>query len=144
MTPQTLFKICNTIAPLGWLLLLVAPRWSWTRKIVVSGILPLMLGLVYLTVILLYFGQAEGNFNSLEGVMKLFDDPFVVVAGWVHYLAFDLFIGSWELTNGQKLGIHHLLLVPCLIFTFLFGPIGLLMYFTIRAIKTKQMIHENF
>ena len=144
MNPATIFKICNSIAPVGWLLLLLTPRWRWTRIIILSGILPLLFALVYLPIIVLYFGNTEGNFNSLQGVMKLFDDPFAVVAGWVHYLAFDLFVGSWELSNGQKMGIHHMLLVPCLILTFLFGPIGLLLYFIIRAIKTKTVIHANF
>ena len=144
MKPETIFQICNSITPIGWVLLLVAPRWRWTKQIILSALLPLLLGLVYLTLIVVYFGEAEGNFNSLEGVMKLFDSPFTVVAGWVHYLAFDLFIGTWEVTNGQKLGIPHLLLVPCLILTFLFGPIGLLLYFVIRAIRTKQLLHENF
>jgi len=144
MKPETIFQICNSVTPVGWVLLLVAPRWRWTKQIILSALLPLLLGLVYLTLIVLYFGEAEGNFNSLEGVMKLFDSPFTVVAGWVHYLAFDLFIGTWEVTNGQKLGIPHMLLIPCLVITFLFGPIGLLLYFTIRAIRTKQLLHENF
>jgi len=129
---------------LGWLLLLFAPRWRWTKQIVLSGLLPLLLGLVYLALIAFYFGEAEGNFSSLDGVMKLFDSPFTVVAGWIHYLAFDLFIGTWEVTNSQKLGIPHLLVIPCLVLTFLFGPIGLLLYFAVRGIRTKQFLHENF
>jgi hypothetical protein len=144
MKPETIFQICNSVTPVGWLLLLVAPRWRWTKRIILSAILPLLLGLVYLTLIALYFGEADGNFSSLEGVMKLFDSPFTVVAGWVHYLAFDLFIGTWEVTNGQKLGIPHALLIPCLLLTFLFGPIGFLLYFVIRGIRTKQLLHENF
>ena len=144
MKPESIFQICNTIAPLGWLLLLFAPRWRWTKQIVLSGLLPLLLGLVYLALIAFYFGEAEGNFSSLDGVMKLFDSPFTVVAGWIHYLAFDLFIGTWEVTNSQKLGIPHLLVIPCLVLTFLFGPIGLLLYFAVRGIRTKQFLHENF
>jgi hypothetical protein len=142
MTPDQVFKICNSIAPIGWLLMIVAPKWRFTKMIILSGILPLMLGLVYL--IILFFGEGEGDFNSLQGVMKLFTNPWGVTAGWIHYLAFDLFIGTWELSNGQKNGIPHYLIIPCLILTLFFGPIGLILYFLIRANKTKKFIHENF
>ncbi len=144
MKPDLLFQICNSIAPVGWLLLIVAPRWKWTKRLILSGILPLLFGLVYLTLIILFFGEGEGNFNSLQGVMKLFTSPWGVTAGWIHYLAFDLFIGSWELTNGQKNELPHYLIVPCLILTLFFGPIGLILYFLVRANKTKKIIHENF
>jgi len=144
MKPELVFQICNSIAPLGWLLLIVAPRWRWTKTIVLSGILPLMLGLVYLTIITLFFGEGEGNFSSLQSVMQLFTSPWGVTAGWVHYLVFDLFIGSWELSNSQKNGMPHVMIVPCLLFTFFFGPIGLIMFYLLRAYKTKKFIHENF
>jgi hypothetical protein len=143
MTPELLFSITNSIAPVGWLLLIIAPRWRWTKLIVVSGLLSLLLAFVYLTLIAMYFNESDGNFNSLQGVMKLFDHPYVVVAGWIHYLAFDLFIGGWELNDSQKNNIPHALLIPCLLLTFLFGPIGLLLYFAIRSVRTKPMIHAN-
>jgi Domain of unknown function (DUF4281) len=144
MKPDLLFKICNTIAPLGWLLMIVAPKWRFTKTIIISGILPLLLGLVYLTLIVLFFGESEGDFNSLQGVMKLFTSPWGVTAGWIHYLAFDMFIGSWELSNGQEHGMNHFLIIPCLLLTFFFGPIGLILFYILRASKTKKFIHENF
>ena len=144
MTPDLLFKICNSIAPLGWLLMIIAPKWRWTKTIVVSGIFPLLLGLVYVVLIVLFFGKDEGDFNSLQGVMKLFTSPWGVTAGWIHYLAFDMFIGSWELSNSQKHGISHWAMIPCLLLTFFFGPIGLIMYYLVRTSKTKKLLHENF
>lgn len=144
MKPETIFQICNSIAPVGWLLLIVAPRWKWTSGIVLSGIFPLLLALVYLFLIAFHFGEGEGDFSSLEGVTKLFENPFALVAGWVHYLAFDLLVGCWILANSQKHNIHHLLIIPCLLLTFLFGPIGFLIYFIVRWAKTKQFFHENF
>jgi len=144
MTAAQLFQLCNSIAPLAWLLLLFFPKWKWTKRIVLQGVIPLLLGTVYLTLIVLFFGEGEGDFNSLNGVMKLFTSPWTVTAGWIHYLAFDLFIGSWEVSNSQKLGIKHYLIVPALLLTFFFGPIGLLLYFLIRAIKTMKFLHDNF
>jgi hypothetical protein len=144
MTPDQLFKICNSIAPIGWILMIVAPKWRWTKTIILSGILPLLLGSVYVVLIVLFFGEGEGDFNSLQGVMQLFTSPWGVTAGWIHYLAFDMFIGSWELSNGQKHGVNHFLIIPCLLFTFFFGPIGLIAFYLLRASKTKKLIHENF
>lgn len=144
MTADQIFQICNSLAPLAWILLLFFPKWKWTRIIILQGIIPLILGIVYLSLIILFFGEGEGDFNSLNGVMKLFTNPWTVTAGWIHYLAFDLFVGTWELSNSQKLGIKHYLVVPALLLTFFFGPIGLLLYYLIRAIKTRQFLHDNF
>lgn len=143
MKAETLFQICNSVAPIGWLLMILAPRWKWTQKLVLSGVLPLMLGLVYLSLIVIFFGKSEGNFSSLGGVATLFANPFALTAGWIHYLAFDMFIGAWEVRDSQKHGISHFMVIPCLFFTFMFGPIGLLLYFIIRFIKTKKFLHES-
>lgn len=142
MKPDQVFQICNGIAPLAWILLIIFPKWKWTRIIILQGIIPLILGVVYLSLIVLFFGEGEGDFNSLNGVMKLFTHRWTVTAGWIHYLAFDLFVGSWEVSNSQKLGIKHYLIVPSLLLTFFFGPIGLLLYFLTRGINTKQFLHD--
>ena len=142
MKPETLFQICNSAAPIGWLLMAVAPRWIWTKKIVLSGLYPLVLALVYLGIITVHFGESEGDFNSLAGVTKLFENPYALTAGWIHYLAFDMFIGAWEITDSQKHSISHWLMIPCLFLTLMFGPIGLLAYFLIRWTKTKQLLHD--
>lgn len=141
MKPETLFQACNTVAPVGWLLMAVAPRWSWTRKLVLSGLLPLLLGLVYLGIIVTKFGSSEGDFGSLAGVTRLFENPYALTAGWIHYLSFDMFIGSWEVTDSQKHNIAHWKVIPCLVLTFLFGPIGLIGYFLVRFLKTRELSH---
>ena len=144
MKPETLFAICNSIAPLGWLLLLVAPRWKGTRFLVLYAIIPLLLALVYASILASLGGVSFGDFGSLQGVKSLFSNDYALVVGWVHYLAFDLFVGGWILVNSQKHNMSHLLVVPCLFFTFMLGPVGLLLYTLIRAIKTKKVLHENF
>jgi len=144
MTPDLIFQLANSVAPLAWTLLVFAPRWKWTHHLIISGAIPLLLGLVYFMLIVLHFGDSEGDFGSLAGVQALFQNPYALVAGWIHYLAFDLFIGSWEVRNSQAHGISHWLVIPCLLLTFFFGPIGVLLYFIIRWWKTRQLLHENF
>ncbi|MDX2033641.1 MAG: ABA4-like family protein [Blastocatellia bacterium] len=128
MTPETIFSICNLAALLGWLLLIGAPRWRWTVRIVRAGILPMLLALVYLLLIVTSIGNVEGSFNSLAEVGRLFRNERLLLAGWVHYLAFDLFVGSWEVEDASSRTLPHLLVMPCLALTFLLGPIGFLAY----------------
>jgi hypothetical protein len=144
MQPELIFTIGSNLAMVGWILLVFAPKWRWTKRIVIYGSIPLLLSIAYLFIISFSFGSTEGGFGSLEEVKLLFQNPWMLLAGWLHYLAFDLFIGSWELGNAQKLGINHFLVVPCLLLTFFFGPVGLLLYFIIRWVNTKKFFHENF
>ena len=137
MKAEQIFSIANLIAIAGWLLLALIPRWRFTRLAVLSGAIPLLLSLVYLILIVLFFGSAEGGFGSLPDVMKLFTNEWVVLAGWIHYLAFDLFVGSWEVKDSQANGISHWLVIPCLFFTFMFGPAGILLYCVLRLFLAK-------
>jgi Kef-type K+ transport system membrane component KefB len=137
MKAELIFTIANFTAMAGWLLMAILPRWSWTRKIVLSGTLPLLLSVAYLVLVLLFFGRAEGGFGSLPEVMKLFTNEWAVLAGWIHYLAFDMFVGAWEVKDSQEQGVSHVLVIPCLVLTFLLGPIGFLLYHIIRRFAPK-------
>ena len=138
MNAETIFSIANTTALVGWILLAVAPRWSWTRRLVTSGAIPLLLAAAYLVLIILFFGRSEGGFDSLANVTKLFSNPNVVLAAWIHYLVFDLFVGSWEVKDAQERGVSHWFVIPCLAFTFLLGPIGFLLYHIVRFFAARQ------
>jgi hypothetical protein len=132
MAAGQIFSICNYVVLPGWLLLVVAPRWRWTQRVTALA-LPLALAVVYLTLVILHFRQSGGGFGSLAQVSKLFENPYMLLAGWIHYLAFDLFTGSWLVRDSQRLRIAHTFVVPCLLLTFLFGPVGLLTWFLIRT-----------
>lgn len=132
MEPEVLFKICNTMVLPGWVLLIFAPHWKWTKWLINTYLIPLLLSVIYLYLIITTISSAEGSFNSLAGVAKLFTNKELLLAGWVHYLAFDLFIGGWEVLDSQKNNLSHGFVIPCLILTFLFGPIGLLLYIIFR------------
>ena len=143
MSPEQLFSLCGLLVLPGWLLLVFLPRWGWGARLVCPVVIPLLLALVYLWLVATTFGRTPGDFNSLDGVAQLFQNPRALLAGWIHYLAFDLFIGSWEVRDAQRVGLHHLLVVPCLALTFLFGPVGLLLYFILRAALRRKLIIEG-
>src|SRR4028118_6381 len=141
MSPETISSLCNWVAMLGWLLLIFVPRWKWTARFITACLIPLAFAFIYLFLVVAHFGQSEGSFSSLAGVSTLFRNPHNLLAGWIHYLAFDLFVGSWEVRDAQRLGVRHLLVVPCLVLTFIFGPVGLLLYFVLRfALKRRFFV----
>jgi hypothetical protein len=86
------------------------------------------------------WARSDGGFESLEPVARLFANRWLLLAGWVHYLAFDLFVGSWEVRDARSHNIPHWLVLPCLFLTFLFGPAGWLLYMAVRAVRGRAMI----
>ena len=132
MTPEGVFSVCNMLALVGWLLLLAVPRHRLATAI--AGIvIPLTLASIYLALFVLHARESSGGFSSLAAVAQLFENRWLLLAGWVHYLAFDLFIGAWETRDAMARGVRRLLLAPCLVMTFMLGPIGLLGYHLVRA-----------
>lgn len=127
----------------GWSLLLLAPRWRWTTRLISSVIIPVLLSMVYTYLTVTYMNQTDGSFDSLDGIARLFQNPNLLLAGWVHYLAFDLFVGVWEVQDARRLGLLHWHVAPCLLLTFILGPIGLLMYFLIRFIMKRAVYVED-
>ena len=138
MEAAEIFQIVSTAVLPGWLLLILVPRWRFTMPVAAVG-LPLALAVVYAVVLGRHWGEGQGGFGSLKEVGMLFANPFALLAGWVHYLAFDLFIGAWEVRDAQKHQLPHLAVVPCLLLTFLFGPAGLLLYFVLRYALRRQL-----
>ncbi len=136
-----MFSAASTLVMPGWLLLVFLPRWRWTTAFITSCLLPGLLAIAYLTLFATNLGSMpEGfaSFNSLAGVKLLFESDALLLAGWIHYLAFDLFIGSWQVRDAQRLGIHHLLVIPCLVLTLMLGPIGLLTYLVLRLVARRR------
>ncbi|NND82092.1 MAG: DUF4281 domain-containing protein [Gammaproteobacteria bacterium] len=135
-----LFTICNRAVLPAWLLLVLAPGWDWTRRLVFHAWIPALLAVAYIYCFYRAMPIAEGaGFSSLQQVLTFFESPFAATAGWIHYLAFDLFVGAWQVRDAQRHGIHHGWVIPCLILTLMAGPVGLLLYFVIRFIRNRQL-----
>ena len=131
MTAERFFSILNLIAIAGWLPLVFLPRARWATA-VVPVVVPCLFGVIYVVLVAASLPWGEGGFSSLAGVEALFENPWALLAGWAHYLAFDLFIGGWQVRDARERGIPHLFVVPALLLTFLFGPAGLLLYLVVR------------
>jgi hypothetical protein len=135
MTPQQVFSIANTVALIAWIMLAVLPGRPWVTKTITTKVVPLLFAVLYTAIAVSLVWRSPGGFSTLAAVATLFSNPWLLLAGWIHYLAFDLLVGSWELQDARERGIPHLLVVPCLALTFLFGPAGWLLYTVVRSIR---------
>ena len=137
MSPEQTFGIANTIAMISWVLLAALPGRRWVTEIVAGKAIPVLFAVLYIAIVVATFGGAEGSFSTLGGVASLFSNPWLLLAGWVHYLAFDLLIGTWEARDARERGVPQLLLIPCLILTLMFGPAGWLLYMGVREMRAR-------
>ena len=139
MAASVIFSIVNMIAMPMWLLMIFLPKWKFTRLLIDYKIFPIALSLFYVFYIVKSISEGGGmDFGSLDSVMQLFTLENAVLAGWIHYLAFDLLVGMWMLDQNQKLGMNHLFIVPCLLGAFMMGPVGFLLFIIIRSIKKRN------
>ncbi|MGB3722465.1 MAG: ABA4-like family protein [Pacificimonas sp.] len=142
MTMNAIFSAGNLLVLPGWLMLVLLPGWRGTQW--VAGLaIPVLISIAYAGLILTGLstsdGGGEGNFNSIVGVRALMQSDSGLTAAWFHYLAFDLFIGAWEVREGRRIGVSQWLMLPVLLFTFMLGPVGLVLFLIVRAVKQKRV-----
>ena len=135
MTASGLFSVFSMLAMAGWIILAlgVALKRDWLRDAVAGTYIPVVISAAYVILIVFFFAGADGGFDTLESVQKLFTSPWAALAGWIHYLAFDLFMGARIARGMEEQGLPRWPLVFLLPLTFLFGPIGYLAFEIIKA-----------
>jgi hypothetical protein len=126
------FSAANSTAIAGWLALLAAPRFPRAADAFAGAVIPLLLSIAYAGLILAFWSRAAGGFGSLADVMRLFDDAPIALAGWIHYLAFDLLVGAAIMRGARDIKLPFILVLPCLVLAFLFGPAGFLAFAALR------------
>jgi hypothetical protein len=134
MDLEVVFAIGNAVAALCWLALALTPhRWSWPTGL--ARIVGAALAMLYVALVASFWTRGEGGFDSLARVARLFEEKGLLLAGWVHYLVFDLLVGAWEREEAARIGLSRWLLIPCLFLTFLFGPAGWLSFLAARRFQ---------
>lgn len=136
MTQQTLdmlFQIANLSVVPFWALLIFLPRANITKIVAQNSIIFMALGALYVALFAYTLTGGEPiSMSSLADLSAAMANPAVMLVGWVHYLAFDLFVGMWIARDAAPRGVPHLLVIPCLALTFLAGPTGALLYLLLR------------
>ena len=135
MDPDTIFRTVNLVALACWLVLLASPLHPPMAEWLAGLAIPLLLSVAYCGLIFAFWASGKGGFSSLDDVAHLFQTRQLLLAGWIHYLAFDLFVGAWIARTARLEGIPFWAVVPCLAVTFLFGPAGFLLFNAIRSTK---------
>lgn len=138
MNPEGIYSGLSALAFAGWLVLAFAPV-NRSYAIPFARIVALLLAAAYLAQLFLTREATDGGgFGSLAEIAILMSTPGNLMIGWTHYLAFDLFIGSWEVEDAVAQGIPHWLVIPCLFLTLMLGPVGLLLYWIIRTVWQRR------
>lgn len=142
MSLESIFTFVNIVVLPFWLLLMIAPRSRLTAQLAHGPFIPLLLGVVYsiglAAVMFFHQGKAGGGFGSLAELSLAFSAPVTALIGWIHYLIFDLFIGAWQTRDALRLRLPHAVRIPCLFFTLMAGPFGLLLYLMARLILRRR------
>lgn len=133
MSPDELFQLASSVAMLGWVILILLPRRYDILFAIPQYVIPFGLSLLYAGLILTNIYTVNGGYGSLADVSALMGKDEILLAGWVHYLAFDLFIGAWIARQSDALGIPRVIQAALLLATFMFGPVGLALFLMMRV-----------
>lgn len=137
-TPDEIFSYASSAALIGWVILIFLPRRFDILFFIPQYLIPFGLGLIYAGLIFANIYTVDGGFDSIQNVRALFGKDELLLAGWIHYLAFDLFIGAWIARQADALGVPRLIQAFILLATFMFGPLGLVLFLTMRVGYRKQ------
>ena len=128
-----------------WFILMFFPQ-SKVCGIFATSIFPIaILGSVY--IYLFYFFLNSGydffeNFSlylGLYDLANLFEDEAFLILFWLHFLAINLFCGSWIVRDCQKFQISKYLAFIPLLLTYFVGPLGIFLYWLIRIFFAKRI-----
>ena len=132
-----------------WLMLIIIPNSKFTQFFVNSIILPLILSATYIYIIYQAILMDEPIFDvfklyvSLDNLYILFATESFLLVFWLHFLALNLFLGSWISREGIKYNIPRSLVFTPLILVYLTGPLGLVLYWLIRVFYAKRIsLHD--
>ena len=144
ITTESVFNGINLIVLLGWVPLFIFPYSKFTRNLVDGLYIPFFLCVFYLYFLSQTKGLFSADFSSLGGILDLFKNSTEesAAAGWIHYLAFDYFVGCWMVNHSIKKGIPYIIFIIPLIFTLFAGPFGLLLFLILRLFYKRLTLKD--
>jgi len=135
---ETWFIGAHAVAFVGWVALFISPWIGRHRAVRAARWAVVPLCLLYLLFLLTHLKAIPTDAGyTLEAVARFFDKPVLLLVGWIHYLVLDLFVGSWEAEHSERAGIPHAILLLCLFATMMIGPLGLLLYLGVAAVRRR-------
>jgi hypothetical protein len=133
---ETIFSLSGLLTIPFWLLIIFLPKWSWTERLMKSVLVIVPAAVAYTLLVLPRFVQIfPAVLNpQLPEIASLLGSHEGATIGWIHFLAFDLFVGRWVYVDSRQRDLNPFLMAPILFFVMMLGPFGLLLYLTARAL----------
>lgn len=136
---EIMFSVVGVLSFIGWGALAFSPL-RHAPFVLVARIISIILALIYTYFLVSLWGhEPKVDFSTLAGVASGFSNMGHLLTGWIHFLALDLFIGAWQVERAKNIGIPHVAVLPCLMLTFLVGPLGLFLFLMVQSIKMKMI-----
>jgi hypothetical protein len=135
---DTLFQFVSFLPLPFWFLMIALPNWRGTQRVMRGrlAVMPLLAAYAVLAIpqlpdVTSVMIRAEPL--SLKDLAGLLGKPEIALVAWVHFLAFDLFVGRWMYRDGRERGVGAWAMAAVLLLTLLLGPLGLLLYLLLRT-----------
>ena len=131
---NTVFSASFLLVLPFWLLMILLPTWRFTERVVRSPWIAAPAALLYAALVLPRLPEVLGAVANpeLAGVSALLGSPAGATIGWVHFLAFDLFVARWAYLESRERRVNPFVMAPVLFLILMLGPIGLLTYLALR------------
>ncbi len=131
----SLFRLSNLLVLPLWALMILAPRWRWTTRIMQSALVSAAPAILYAALVLPRLGEIWPAVSrpTLNEVVALLGSPAGATIAWVHFLAFDLFVGRWIYLDSRERRVSAWFVAPVLFLTLMLVPAGFLLYLVVRS-----------
>jgi ABA DEFICIENT 4-like len=142
---ETLFNLSGLVVLPFWALMIFLPRWSVTKKLMSSPLVCAAPAALYAALVIPRFAEVWRAVSSpeLSSIAALLGSPVGATVGWLHFLAFDLFVGRWIYLDGRERGVPAWVMAPVLFLTLMLGPCGFLLHLIVRRARGHLQAGEN-
>src|SRR5262245_58026071 len=142
---ETLFKLSSLAVLPFWALMIFLPRWRVTKRLMSSPLVCATPAALYAALVIPRFAEVWRAVSSpeLSGIAALLGSPVGATVGWLHFLAFDLFVGRWIYLDGRERGVPAWVMASALFLTLMLGPCGFLLYLMARHDRGRQQAGDN-
>ena len=142
---QTIFSLSGLLTIPFWLLMIFLPKWRWTHRLVKSLLIVVPALVAYSILVIPRLGQILPAVlkPELVQIAQLLGTPEGATIGWIHFLAFDLFVGRWVFLDSRERNLNPFVMAPIIFLVLMLGPLGLLLYLTVRVLVRTPLLETG-
>ena len=128
-----------------WLMLLFIPGAKITQILINSILIPLIISSTYIYLVYKMIMLDEAIFDifrlyySLDDLYTIFSNETFLLVFWLHFVAINIFVGSWTSKDALKYNISKKIVFIPLLLIYFSGPLGLVIYWMLRIFYAKKL-----